>query len=136
MKKTVLLLVFALVGLTTFAQEKKALKAAIKEIVEKQSGGVIDTPQFQQLIASIPDRNKEAFKSEIKAKMSANYDKTVDIFLEVYSKEEINALIEFYKTPLGKQILDKTPEITERQMLITQSFMMEFQTIYQKYMEM
>ena len=44
-----------------------------------------------------------------------------DIYLDMFTPEEIKELIAFYETPLGKKIIEKTPELTLRSAQVGQN---------------
>lgn len=44
----------------------------------------------------------------------------VNLYVSTYSTQEIDGLIAFYKSPVGQAYLDKTPELTQKSMQITQ----------------
>lgn len=52
-------------------------------------------------------------------------DDYIDLYLSVYSQEEIEALISFYEAPLGRKVIEKMPELMEQSMLISQKYMMK-----------
>lgn len=45
----------------------------------------------------------------------------IDIYINVYTEEEINAIVAFYKTPVGRKMLEKMPELLQQTMAVTQS---------------
>ena len=52
-------------------------------------------------------------------------DKFVNLYGEAFSVEELEALIKFYESPIGKKLVDKQPEIAQKSMVITQSLRIE-----------
>ncbi|MEM8901210.1 MAG: DUF2059 domain-containing protein [Bacteroidota bacterium] len=52
--------------------------------------------------------------------MASSMDDLVDRFLPIYknhlSLEELQGIIEFYKTPVGKKLIEKTPLIMQESM--------------------
>jgi hypothetical protein len=63
---------------------------------------------------------KEAAKAKIKASMAAQVEAMKEmnwesmfgeIYTEVFSEDEIQGLIDFYKSPVGKKMLEKQPEL-------------------------
>ncbi len=44
----------------------------------------------------------------------------INIYSDVYSNEELKALIEFYRTPLGKKVLDNMQELTRKTMILVE----------------
>lgn len=68
----------------------------------------------QKRMPDIPEKFWENFKAE------ANPDNLVRRIIPIYVKhlsiEEMQALIDFYKSPAGKKLLDKLPLITSESM--------------------
>lgn len=52
-------------------------------------------------------------------------DPFIDIYIESFTDEEIDALIEFYGSPIGQKLLGKQPEIEQKTMQLVQSIMMK-----------
>jgi len=50
-------------------------------------------------------------------------EKYVDIYVEVYSEDELKGLVKFYKTPLGQKLLVKMPEVMKKSLTLGQSQM-------------
>ncbi len=63
----------------------------------------------------------------------------VEIYTEVFTEAEINELIDFYQSPLGRKMIDKMPELMQKSMQKTQMMMQrkmpEFQKRMRKKME-
>ncbi|WP_121667620.1 DUF2059 domain-containing protein [Mesonia aquimarina] len=131
MKKIIFSLAFISIGFAGMAQEE--YKEETLEVIKIQSGG-----QFEALIdqfkAGIPDRNKEAFVSEVKAELPALYEQLADIYMQVYSKEDIDKIMDFYNSPIGQKIQKQTPKLLEKSTLIGQQWgMQKLQPIITKY---
>ena len=50
----------------------------------------------------------------------------VDIYVNVYTEEEIREIIAFYRSPAGQALLDGMPQAMEQTMLVTQQMMQDF----------
>ena len=48
----------------------------------------------------------------------------INIYAESFTTEELDAMIKFYESPIGKKLLDKQPEIQQKAMQLVQSIMM------------
>jgi len=82
----------------------------------------------------IPESKQDEFKAELNLIMAKIYKKTADIYLKVYNKEELNALLEFYNSDIGQKILKKRPKVTEKTMTISQQIGQQLMPILRKYM--
>jgi hypothetical protein len=49
----------------------------------------------------------------------------LQVYVETYSEEELNAMAAFYETPVGQRIVLKMPELTARTSLLSQQAMQE-----------
>jgi hypothetical protein len=47
-------------------------------------------------------------------------DDYIDLYVDIFSEPEIRELIEFYKTPLGKKVIEKTPLLMQKSMQLGQ----------------
>ncbi len=58
---------------------------------------------------------------------AASWDKMepqfTDIYASVYSEQEVDGLIAFYKSPAGVEMVAKQPEIVEKSQVVTQNLM-------------
>jgi len=48
----------------------------------------------------------------------------INIYAESFTTEELDAMIKFYESPIGKKLLDKQPELQQKAMQLVQSIMM------------
>lgn len=80
---------------------------------------------IKQQTKDVPD---EAWK-EIEAEMIAMYDQIIKAMIPIYQKymtlEDIQEVIKFYETPVGKKMAEATPKITMESMPIAQKIAME-----------
>lgn len=49
--------------------------------------------------------------------------KVAEIYVEVFTLEEIQGVIEFYRSPVGRKLLDKMPELMHRSMEVSQEML-------------
>jgi len=132
MKLKLFLLTAALTVNLFSADDSKLVKA--KELMKViQLTKMIDSSfsqveQFsEQMVSSqnLSPSQMEAVKKQIKSSMAETM-KTVktmdwekmfsDIYAKVFTKEELSGLIKFYKSPLGKKLLKKQPELMQETM--------------------
>ena len=130
MKKTVLLLAFLFTAFTSFAQDSYEEKAV--ELIKLSSGAQFDV-MLQPLVERIPEENRAAFKKEVKESLNSLYQDMAKIYIEHYTEQEINKLLEFYHSPIGQKMLEETPEITQKSMKLGQAWGMQLQPIMAKY---
>lgn len=47
-------------------------------------------------------------------------DELIAIYVKTYTEEEIRSIIQFYKTPVGRKFIEKTPQLMEKTMELTE----------------
>lgn len=102
---------------TVFAVQEKQLPMLLRNMLPQ---GTLTAEQQADL---------DAFMSKIHGivTQAASWDKLepqfTDIYAAVYSEQEVDGLIAFYKSPVGAEMVAKQPEIVERSGVVTQSLM-------------
>ncbi len=95
---------------------------------------------MQQLLASfrtsMPDVPQE-FWDEVLHDVDPNQlvELVIPIYVKHLTKEEMEAAIDFYKTPAGQAILTKTPLIMQESMTVGQKWGMQLAEDVQKRLE-
>ena len=56
------------------------------------------------------------------AKLKSEY---IAVYAELFSEEDLRALVDFYRTPVGQRFIDKQSELTDKMMQIGQKHVME-----------
>ena len=77
-------------------------------------------PIFDRYMVKMVDAMKEEMTWE---KMEPHM---IGVYVEIFSEDEIDELIVFYKSPLGQKLIDRMPEIAEASFLVTQEMMKGF----------
>ncbi|MDQ7916387.1 DUF2059 domain-containing protein [Mesonia sp. MT50] len=132
MKKLILSAGLVMLSFASFAQDD--FKEDLTTLIKAQSGAAIDA-NMQQVYNMIPEANREAFKKEMSAEMDKMYEKTLNIYIETIEKDDIKKMLEFYETPAGARILEKTPTLMTKSTEMSQKWAMEsIMPIVQKYM--
>ncbi len=98
------------------------LMAAIRQ----QTGNIVKSaPGFDQMT---PEQKKitEQFQQKVMATAmetvgwKAMEPDMLNLYASTYSTQEIDGIIAFYKSPVGQTMLDKTPELSQKSIAITQ----------------
>mgnify|MGYP003130733274 CR=1 FL=1 len=131
MKKLILSAGLVMLSFASFAQDD--FKTEMLNFVEVQSGSTMDAA-LSQIMPMIPEAKREDFKKELNEEMKGMYSEIADIYIEKVGKEDLQKMLDFYETPAGKNILEKTPAVVEASMSLNQKYMMKLQPIMQKYM--
>ena len=59
----------------------------------------------------------------------------VQIYAELFTEEEINGIVSFYKSPAGKAMIEKMPQMMQRMMPMMQKLMGDLQPEIKKIIE-
>ncbi len=103
------------------------LKQVCEEIMRMQANAI-----NQQ--ASIPAEQKEkvrAFQKKVMAKVVdfISWEKMkndyIKLYADVYTEEELKALIEFLKSPAGQKMVKKNPQLMQKTMVLMQQKMQQ-----------
>ena len=83
----------------------------------------------------IPEGKRADFKKEFKASLPSLYDKMADVMMKHFTHDDVKKMIEFYNSPVGKKIQEKTPLMIKEQGPATQEWQMQLQGLMMKYMQ-
>ncbi len=133
MKKIILLgaLIFAF---SLQAQDKVAFKNdAIKLMKSTGAGSTFDNA-IAQIGAGVAKDKKEKYTAEANGTLKDLYSKMADLYTAEFTHDEVKELLKFYDSDLGKKMASKQLLITQKSMMLGQSWGRELQGIAQKYM--
>lgn len=136
MKVVILALGILLIGHTASGQiNDPSYQMKVKELMDIQMGqGLITDQMTQQILPDIPVDKREDFKKDMRLMMDKSMAKISDIYMEVYTKEEVDALLGFYNSPIGQQIQKKLPEVMKKSTVLQQELIPEIMPIMEKYL--
>lgn len=98
----------------TFDSMKDMQKQAIMKMAKD--------PESQALAVEIQDKVFNLMKKEMSWEiLKPEFEK---LYAETYSAEELDGLLKFYQSPLGKKFIEKQPEMQRKTMLMVQQMMM------------
>ena len=134
MKRVILVISILVVSLSsTFGQVDNSYKSTLKMML--QVAGSEETfntaikqmfSMYKQQKTNVPDSIWVGLEQEIS---KTSIDDLVDMILPVYQKymteTDLNGIIEFYQTPIGKKYAEKTPLIMQESMQVGQQWGME-----------
>ena len=133
MKKLFFALFVLAVSFNTVAQEDQSFEEKAIHLISMTSGQQFDVIA-EPLVQMVPAAKQEDFKKELKQSMESLYKKMAVVYMENYTEEELNEILAFYDTPVGKKMVATTPEVTQKAMQIGQVWAMELQPLMTKYM--
>lgn len=98
---------------------------ARSEAMAKQSTPAVESTEAQKSVVS-----KYAEKRAALMREEISWDKLkspiIDAYASVYTDKEVRDIIKFYKTPTGKKMLKKIPELTNATVNVLQKSMQNF----------
>jgi len=119
MRKISVMLVLFMLSQNGFCEEIPDKALAIEYLrvsrLEQALNISIDTYSLQ-LSKNMPDEEKPQIKKFMQEVMGwdAIKDQLADLVVNLYTKDELNASIEFEKSPLGKSISDKNEQFSKQ----------------------
>ncbi|HNP33290.1 MAG TPA: DUF2059 domain-containing protein [Flavobacterium sp.] len=134
MKKFIVAFALVLTSQFGFAQEKASREDVAKVIERSGAAGQMNAAK-KQVLAMIPQDKKAAFVVEFDVMMNKVKDKTIDIYQEEYTKDDIKAMLDFYNSPVGKKMAEKTEAIATKSQEAMAGLQSEIQTMVMKYMQ-
>ncbi len=134
MKKIILSLSFLVIGLSSFAQQGNTLEDKAVKLIKLTAGQQFDI-MTEPIVKMIPEENRDAFKKELTASTQDLYLKMATVYTESFTEQELDKILAFYDTPVGKKMVAITPELIKKGMEIGQAWGMELQPLMAKYMQ-
>jgi len=117
MKKFILIIVLYSLSSNCFSQTP-ATKEHVRTLLEMMGSGKIGVQVMENMLVSfkkaapnVPNEVWDEFMKE--ANPEALVELMVPIYEKHYTDEDVTQLIEFYRTPLGKKVIEKMPLITQ-----------------------
>ena len=126
MKKLTIAIIFNGIALFGFSQDSSKI-SSIKTLLEVTGSGKLGVQVVQNMFASykqslpnVPEEFWNEFMKEVNPEVLTTM--IIPIYDKYYSTEEINKMIEFYQTPLGKKVISTLPQIMQESMQAGQSW--------------
>lgn len=104
---------------------KETLDAIMPQVQASQQQMVAQLTADEQLSAQERERiERSAIESSAQMAEMLSWDKMAPLYRDIYSTtfsaEDIDAMIEFYSSPAGQNLLDKMPQLMENTMAAVQ----------------
>lgn len=131
--KNLLLVIVLVFAISINAQEDAAFKSETIEFIKLTGATKAFDDAIDQIGNMVSQDNKEAYKKEAVATLDELYNDMAALYMEEFTREEIKALVAFYKTDLGKKLAGKQVALAQKGMMMGQSWGMKVQGIAQKY---
>lgn len=96
-------------------EKEKAIRKLLKVTGTPEIGMRLAERVFEDLKESHPDAPPEFWeKFESEMRREAFIDRLVPVYKEHFSKDEIDKLLDFYKTDVGQKYVEKLPIVARR----------------------
>jgi hypothetical protein len=110
------LLIF-LTGITGFSAET-AKQKKIKDLFQIMDIQASANEMSQMLLnddgsMGLSKDQKNALQREMKSAMDYTVNKQIELYDKHFTEQEIDEILNFYKTPAGKKVVEETPKITK-----------------------
>ena len=117
MKKLTVAFIFSVFTLFAFSQDTAKI-SSIKTLLEVSGSGKLGEQVVQNMFASFkqsfPNVPEEFWNNVMKdVHPEVLITSMIPIYDKYYTTEEINKMIEFYQTPLGKKLIATMPQIMQ-----------------------
>ena len=140
MKKVSLLLVLFVICVPSFAQSKNSYPATLKKMLQVAGTEATFSVAIKQMIGmfkeqktEVPDSIWNAFEAEF---ANTSMDELVTMLVPVYEKHlsehDLQEMIAFYQTPVGKKYAEKSPFLIQESMQVGQEWGMKVGTAFQE----
>lgn len=128
MKKLIFTLLICGISLTTFSQTTSSSKIdKIKKLMELSGSGKLGVQVvnnmiavFKQTYTNVDQKFWDEFSKEIKAEDLVSL--IVPIYDKYYTENDIDQLINFYNSPIGKKMIEILPQLTQESMAAGQAW--------------
>ena len=133
MKKIILALAL-IVSVSAFAQiENSKFKTETIEFIKLTGSGTMFDSAIDQIGASVPAENKEAYKKEALKSLDGLYGKMADMYMEEFTEAEITELVKSYKSDWGKKVASKQGVMAQKGMALGQNWAMGLSEVVKKH---
>ena len=112
----IILLIFS-VSITGFSAETSKQKK-IKELFQVMDIQATTNEMTQMILndegnMNLSKNQKAALQKEMKSMMDYVLNKQAELYDKHFTEQEIDDILNFYKTPAGKKVIEETPKITK-----------------------
>jgi hypothetical protein len=134
MKKVFLSIVLALIAQMSMAQDAN-FKAEVLKLISISGADAQIMIVKPQILNMIPEGKKESFSKEFDASIPSLHNKMAEIYMQIYTPEDIKGMIAFYESPIGKKMNEKAGELGQKSLQAGQEWGLELQRLMEKYKE-
>lgn len=124
-----------LMKIMNFDQTMQSMQGQMRGMMEEQFSSYVSCEAAQPVLREFSGKLSDHMMAyltdeELKVDIAA-------IYAEVFTVEELRGVVDFYRSPIGKKLVERMPELMQKTMLITQdrmkAMMPELQSITRDY---
>ncbi|HRE76426.1 MAG TPA: DUF2059 domain-containing protein [Flavobacterium sp.] len=132
--RTVLLFVAVLFCNFCFSQEKEDIEFKNDVLKLIETTGIKNHLLLvkNQFIKNVPQDKKAVFEKEFELSLTEMLNNYAKIYMKLYTKEDIKAMMAFYDSPIGKKIQANADEMTMRTKANSQEWTIKLQALVSK----
>jgi len=134
MKKIIFSIAFVIIAQMGMAQDA-SFKSDVLKLISKSGADAQMKVVKPQIMKMIPENKKENFSKEFDASIPGLQDKMAEIYMEIYTHEDIKRMIVFYESSVGKKMSEKSGELAQKSIQAGQEWAKELQMLMEKYNE-
>jgi hypothetical protein len=101
-----------------------SVEDAMRAGMQQAAAGRPMTDEQRRVLDTLPRRMAQVIREELSWEVMR--PGMVQIYRDTLTQDEVNGLINFYRTPAGQALITKMPQIMQRSMLYTQGRMATF----------
>jgi hypothetical protein len=116
MFRGILLISAFLIPLSGYCGEKRELILELLDVTQAQENHEVMLTSYEDQFKSNPVMSTPEFRAYFREAMSWEglVEPTIEIYEKTYTDEEIQGLIDFYKSPIGIAYINKMPEVNKQ----------------------
>lgn len=112
-----------LAALMDMDQMVGAMQQQMEAMMQKELAGAARCDAARPMVTEFSESVFELTHSELSNEVFL--PKVADIYADIFAADELQELLDFYRTPLGQKMLARMPEMMERSMALAQNQMQE-----------
>ena len=85
------------------------------------------------LLEKVPEKDRQEVKNKVQKIVNQYYKDASLIYSKYYSQKDMENIMEFYETPIGKKIQENNPKINKETMKMMDSLSTKLQPIFMDY---
>ncbi|MCE0559424.1 DUF2059 domain-containing protein [Motilimonas sp. E26] len=119
MKKLIIVILLS-TSFSAFADEKMDLVLQMLQVTEAKKNHELVIDSYITNFSKNPAMDNDQFKNYFRQAMSwdALIDPMTKIYMESYTTEELQALVDFFGSPIGQSFIKKSPEVNQKSVAV------------------